>query len=121
MFKSTNVPFKLLQNKHLANIFNRYILNGRYKLPTVDYMDACVIPNMFEASKADLKELINNISHLALCVDAWSTSTKVSYITLKAHVCDSNLNFTSYVLDTREIVTTYTIHNLVSHIEKVLT
>ena len=95
MFVSTNVPLKLLQNKHFGNIFKRYILNGRYALPKVDYMNESVIHNMFQDTKADVKKLLNNVRHLALCVDAWGTSTNVSYITLRDHAFDPYLDLQS--------------------------
>ena len=83
-------------------------------------MNDSVILQMVTASKTELTRLLHNVSHLALCVDAWTTSTGVSYITLKCHLCDSDFKFTSYVVDTTESVTTYTIEKLESHIEKVL-
>ena len=56
-------------------------------------MNGTLIHNMFKDTKADVKKLLNNVHHLALCVDAWSTSTNISYITLRAHVFNPNLDF----------------------------
>ena len=120
MFVSANVPLNLLENKHFRNILE-YTLNGRYNVPNVDHMNETLIHKMFKGTKADVNKLLNNVRHFTLFVDAWSISTNVCYITLRAHVFDPNLHVQSYVLDTSEILETYTIHHLLTHIENILT
>ena len=99
---SSHASLNLLDNLDFS-LYSKNILNGRYNIPGCSYMMNKVLTPMFEETKEDVKKILRNVRHLALCTDAWTSATNASYITITAHVLDENLKLQSYLLDTIEI------------------
>ena len=59
-------------------------------------------------------------TNIALTTDAWTSISHQSYISLTAHVIDSEFQIKSFLLSTEHMAVAHTGENLLSHMEKLL-
>jgi len=70
------------------------------------------IETLYQLEQRRVKKIIDNISHISLTTDCWSSRAIESYYTVTAHGIDSNWNFKSLVLCTSVMTERHTGQNL---------
>ena len=75
---------------------------------------------MYCMTKEVVKKAILNASSIGLTIDAWTSLTQQSYVTITAHCVGEGGKLLKYVLDTSEMKERHTSTNLLAHISEKL-
>ena len=91
-----------------------------YSLPSRNYILYNVMWPMYHGTKENVKSILHNSESIALTTDGWSSNAHESYISLTAHIIDSEFKLKSFLLSTEHMTATHTGVNLLSHMNKLL-
>ena len=119
LFVSSSASWSLLENKVFGELCSE-MLDGRYNIPSRDYIQNSVMIPMYQETKVEIKKELKKHMNIGLTTDAWTSMTQQSYITVTAHVITEQCELMSYVLSTAEISKRHTSVNLMEHIHGVL-
>ena len=92
----------------------------RYSLPSSNYVLYNVMWPMYHETKSYIKSVLLGSESIALTTDGWSSAAHQSYISLTAHIINSEFELKSFLLSTEHMTVSHTGENLLSHLENLL-
>ena len=92
----------------------------RYSIPSRGYVLYNVMWPMYHETKTVIKSLLHGSESIALTTDGWTSLAHQSYISLTAHIIDSEFQLKSFLLSTEHMTVAHTGENLLSHMENLL-
>nr|XP_055059808.1 E3 SUMO-protein ligase ZBED1-like [Misgurnus anguillicaudatus] len=109
-------PFSIVENEG----FREYsqTLNPSYVLPSRHTISRRMLPNMYEKVRADLKDIIKDVSAVCLTTDCWTSRTTTSYIAVTCHYI-SDFELKSALLDCCTITEHHTAEQLAYKLDQV--
>lgn len=97
---NTNSSFRLVENEHFLELIS-YVSSDQAKAPTTKILMSALKGTYAEA-KNQLIAVIGQAKYVCLTADLWTKNTR-SYIGITAHLFDSHLKRTSYLLAFRRM------------------
>ena len=91
-------PYSTVSKPGFVNLMNT--LEPSYVVPSRTHFSDKVIPELYEATKSEVIEAINNALSVAITTDGWSSRAVESYVTTTGHFIDDNWIIQNYVLET---------------------
>ena len=101
---TSSTTLNILDNREFGDYSKGLCMH--YRIPSRNYMQNSVITPMYEDTKIYVKSVIENSDDLALTMDAWTSLTQKSFITLSCHIIeevDDKWELHEYCLDTSEM------------------
>lgn len=75
------------------------MLNPSYTLPSRKTISNNIIPRLYETTKIEVQDLINQSMAVCLITNCWTSSKNVSFMAITAHFFDINTQLKSFCLD----------------------
>lgn len=97
-----------------------HTLEPRYSLQSRTHITETLLPRMFRDLKATIKDEIAKVQFVSLTTDSWTGRNSKSFTTVTVQYLDSNWNFQTKVLSTREVTESHTGENLAEDFKAVL-
>lgn len=96
-------PFSVLEDKGFCELV--HLLDPRYKIPSKKFFRNVLLENKYDDMKSLLKSMLQNVSHVALTTDCWTSKAVDGYITVTCHFINSRFELKSAVLATQKLLT----------------
>ncbi|CAH0563164.1 unnamed protein product [Brassicogethes aeneus] len=93
-------------------------LNPLYTPPSRKTFTNKIIPDLYNRERANVKKILDEVNHVAIKTDMWSSDSNKSYITVTCHIIYQN-RFISRVLATEEITVSHTGKNIANAISNI--
>lgn len=99
-------PFSVVENEGFRRVLHR--MDPKYTIPSRVHFSRTVVPKLYEESKANVKQTIQEAESIAITTDGWTSRNTESYITITAHVINNDWEMENVVLQTRPLFESHT-------------
>ncbi|XP_077972201.1 E3 SUMO-protein ligase ZBED1-like [Styela clava] len=110
-------PLSTIEGTHFKRLMGHVAPN--YSLPSRRTITRRVEEEYCE-KKMELKRLLENIKHMSLTFDAWTSVKMEAYLGITAHYVDAKFNLCSCVLSVKPLDDRHTAKNICEWVEEVL-
>ncbi|XP_070138891.1 E3 SUMO-protein ligase ZBED1-like [Drosophila bipectinata] len=80
-------------------------LDPMYKLPSKTHMRNVTLKSEYEALRIKLQDVLNQVEHVGITTDCWTSKANEGYITVTVHFISSKFDLQSAVLSTDKLIT----------------
>ncbi|CAB4011938.1 zinc finger BED domain-containing 1-like [Paramuricea clavata] len=109
MITSDLQPLSVVEDAGFQSLL--HLLDPRYKLPSRRTMTR-MLPDMYSKRVKEIKQELEQISHVALTSDLWTSRATESYLTVTCHYLTSSWVLQSRVLETFAFKSSHTAENI---------
>lgn len=96
------------------------ILDPRYELPSRTTLRDSLLKQKYEICKNKLFALIQDVSHVSLTSDLWTSRANESFLTVTCHFIDKDYKIHTAVLSTNKMETNHTSENIAKEINIII-
>jgi len=112
-------PFSVVENQGFRRLL--HTLEPKYTIPSRAHFTRTVVPTLYKESKANVGQTLNEAESIAITTDGWTSRSTQSYITITAHVINSDWEMESVVLQTRPLFESHTGVNIAKVLQAAVT
>lgn len=116
MIASDFQPFSIVEDAGFRQFVG--LLNPKYTLPTRQKIRNEIMPQLYNAAKVKLKTILNDVDHLSVTTDLWTSANQDSYMSVTVHFFH-DMALKSFVLQTINITGSHTAENLAENLNTV--
>jgi len=111
------LPFRLVESENFKAFVGE--LDPRYKLPDRLKLSETLIPDAYDAKKAEIKAMISKAVAVALTTDMWTSVNNDSYMGVTCHFIDSDFRANSKCLAVSHAPGSHTAELIKTELEKI--
>ena len=111
-------PIDTINDKGFRKMIMQF--EPRYTPPDRKTIATKYLPQMFEAEKGRIKNLLGTVQHYACTTDLWTSRALHAYMSLTVHYLASDFSLQSHLLETREFPDSHIAVNIVQELEEIL-
>ncbi|XP_060855262.1 E3 SUMO-protein ligase ZBED1-like [Metopolophium dirhodum] len=111
-------PFSIVEDTGFQNLVK--ILDPRYVLPSRPTLRDSLLKQNYEICKEKLFALLQNVCHVSLTCDLWSSRANESFLTVTCHFIDKDYKMHCTVLSTNKMDINYTSENIATEINLII-
>ncbi|XP_060792575.1 zinc finger BED domain-containing protein 4-like [Neoarius graeffei] len=112
-------PFSVVENAGFRRLI--HTLEPKYTIPSRSHIARTVVPNIYEETKAMIKQTLKEAESIAITTDGWTSRGTLSYITVTAHTIASDWKMVNVVLQTRPLFESHTGTNTAEVLQAAIT
>lgn len=76
-------PFSIVTDRGFVNLMK--CVDPLYKLPSKTHLRNVILNNEYEASKEKIKKSLEQVDHVGITTDCWTSKANVGYLTVTVH------------------------------------
>ncbi|KAL1258990.1 hypothetical protein QQF64_009567 [Cirrhinus molitorella] len=99
-------PFSVVENLGFRRLI--HTLEPKYAIPSQAHFTRTVVPTLYKESKVNVVQNLKEAETIAITTDGWTSRCTQSYITITAHIINSNWDMVNFVLQTRPLFESHT-------------
>ncbi|CAI6371303.1 unnamed protein product [Macrosiphum euphorbiae] len=111
-------PFSIVEDTGFQNLVK--ILDPRYVLPSRPTLRDSLLKQNYEICKEKLFALLQNVCHVSLTCDLWSSRANESFLTVTCHFIDKDYKIHCTVLSTNKMDINHTSENIATEINLII-
>ena len=105
-------PSTIVEDSGLQDFLK--VMDPKYIPPSRRSIMKKHLPDLFEASKQELRDLLATIEHCSITTDLWTSRATMRFLTLSCHFLTSDWELKSVILETVQVDVGHTTDNLAS-------
>lgn len=111
-------PFSIVEDTGFQNLVK--IFDPRYVLPSRPTLRDSLLKQNYEICKEKLFALLQNVCHVSLTCDLWSSRANESFLTVTCHLIDKDYKMHCTVLSTNKMDINHTSENIAAEINLII-
>jgi hypothetical protein len=113
-----NMPPSIVEHVGFRNFLKTFA--PKWKPTSARYLSKTLLPSLMKNTQDKIKDLLSNVNHLSITVDAWSDKRGRSFIGVTGHFLDSHCVPQALLLDFLRLKGPHTGENILNITEQIL-
>ncbi len=98
-----------------------HTLEPRYTIPSRAHFTRTVVPTLYKEAKVKVVQTLKEAESIAITTDGWTFRCTQGYITITAHIINSDWEMVNFVLQTRPLFESHTGANIAEVLQAAVT
>lgn len=112
-------PFSVAENLGFRRLI--HTLEPKYAIPSRAHFTHTVVPSLYKECKVNIVQALKEAETIAITTDGWTSRCTQSYITITAHIINSNWEMVHFVLQMRPLFESHTGANIAEVLQEAVT
>ncbi len=112
-------PFSVVENLGFRRLL--HTLEPRYTIPSRSHFTRTVVPTLYKEAKVKVVQTLKEAESIAITTDGWTSRCTQGYITITAHIINSDWEMVNFVLQTRPLFESHTGANIAEVLQAAVT